>query len=142
MSQVTFNPKQFPCPVLFYEIDFFFLVELGLCCSARAFPSCGEQGLLSSCGAPAPHCGGFSCGAQAAVGAGAAVVVGHGLGCSMHGMWDLPRPGVEPMSPARATREVLKSIFLESLRPRVFFKNVYLAAACLSVAHQIFSCGI
>ena len=24
----------------------FFLVALGLCCCTRAFPSCGEQGLL------------------------------------------------------------------------------------------------
>ena len=29
------------------------------------FSSCGEQGLLSSCGAQASHCGGFSCEARA-----------------------------------------------------------------------------
>ena len=36
----------------------------------RLFCSCSEQGLLSSYGAGASHCGGFSCGAQA---------LGHGL---------------------------------------------------------------
>ena len=30
-----------------------------------AFSSCGKQGLLSSCNAPASHCGGSSHGAQA-----------------------------------------------------------------------------
>ena len=29
------------------------------------FSSCGQQGLLSSCGARASHCGGFFCGARA-----------------------------------------------------------------------------
>jgi len=33
----------------------FFLAALGLCCHARAFSSCGEQGLLSSCGMWASH---------------------------------------------------------------------------------------
>ena len=30
-------------------------------CSMRAFSTCSEQGLLSSCSMPASHCGGFSC---------------------------------------------------------------------------------
>ena len=38
---------------------YLFLVALGLGCCAQAFSSCGEQGLLSSCGAWASHCGGF-----------------------------------------------------------------------------------
>ena len=43
-----------------------FLAVLGLHCRAQAFSSCGEWGLLSSCGARTSHCGGFSCcGAQA-----------------------------------------------------------------------------
>ena len=33
---------------------------LGLCCSV-GFPGCSEQGLLSSWGTQASHCGGFSC---------------------------------------------------------------------------------
>ena len=38
-----------------------FLAVLGLCCFARAFSGYSEQGLLSSCGAWACHCSGFSC---------------------------------------------------------------------------------
>ena len=38
-----------------------FMAVLGLRCCVKAFSNCGEQGLLSSCGAPASHCGGFSC---------------------------------------------------------------------------------
>ena len=30
------------------------------------------------------------------------VVVAHGLSCSTAGMWDLPGPGLEPVSPALA----------------------------------------
>ena len=46
------------------------LAVLALCCWAsfpcQLFSSCGEQGLLYSCGAGASHCGGSSCwGAQA-----------------------------------------------------------------------------
>ena len=44
-------------------INLLFLAALGLC--KQAFSSCGEQGLLSSCGAQASHCGGFCCGAWA-----------------------------------------------------------------------------
>ena len=44
---------------------FSFLAALGLrCCSRvlrRAFSSCREHGPLSSCGAQASHCSGFSC---------------------------------------------------------------------------------
>ena len=43
-----------------------FLAALGPHCRMQAFPSCGEQGLLSSCSAAASHFSGFSCcGAQA-----------------------------------------------------------------------------
>ena len=57
------------------------------------FATGGEQGLLSSCGAQASHCGGFSCcgalvlGSQASVFAApglqssGSVVVVHGLSC-------------------------------------------------------------
>ena len=34
---------------------------LGLCCCVRAFSSCGEQELLSSCGVRVSHGSGFSC---------------------------------------------------------------------------------
>ena len=45
---------------------YLFLALLGLCCCMRAFSSCSEQGLFSSCGAWAPHCSGLPrCRAQA-----------------------------------------------------------------------------
>ena len=37
------------------------LAALSLCCCAQAFSSCGEQKLLSSSSAWAPHCGVFCC---------------------------------------------------------------------------------
>ena len=62
------------------------------------FCSCGEQGLLACCRVPAPHVSSFSyCGCRA---------LEHRL-CScgtraylLHGTWDLPGPGIEPISPA------------------------------------------
>ena len=78
------------------------------------------MGATLHCSARASHCGGFSsCGAWA-VGARASVVVAHGLSscgaralqrrlssCGaraslLRGMWDLPGPGLEPVSPALA----------------------------------------
>ena len=77
----------------------YFLAELGLCCCAGAFPSYSEQGLffvavhrliavlllLWSMGFG--HLGFSSCGAQAWM---------------PHGMWNLPGPGIEPVSLAFA----------------------------------------
>ena len=51
------------------------LAVLGLQCCMWAFSSCSQQGLLSSCGGLASHCGGFS-------------------GC---GMWILSGAGIEPV---------------------------------------------
>ena len=71
-------------------------------------------------GAQASHCGGFSCCRARALGARASVVVAHRLSscgsrtlehrlssCGaraelLRGMWDLPGPGIEPVSPALA----------------------------------------
>ena len=82
----------------------------------RLFSSCSQQGLFSSCRAQSPHHRGFSC--CRARGAWASVAAAHGLsGCSsrpleprlssrgagtqlLHGLWDLPRSGIEPVSPA------------------------------------------
>ena len=60
------------------------------------FYSWGEQGLLSSCGAQASHCGGFSCGR--------AWALEHRLSSCVwaylpHGLWNLPGPGIKPVSP-------------------------------------------
>ena len=69
----------------------------GLRCCAPAVSSCGEGELLSSCRARASYRAGFPCGAWA---------LEHRL-CSCHaqawlpqGMWDLPGPGIETVTPA------------------------------------------
>ena len=61
-------------------------------------------------GVQASHCGGFSCCRAQALLARASVVVARRLSsCGswaqlLRSMWDLPRPGLEPMSPALAGR--------------------------------------
>ena len=85
--------------------------------------------LLSSCGVWASHCGGFSCCRAWALEYTALVVAACGLrscgsrapehrlsSCGArahlpHSMWDLPRPGTEPMSLALVGR------FLSTLPP-------------------------
>ena len=47
----------------FFLILFIYFWLPSLHCCAQAFSSCGEQGLLSSCGAQASHC----CGVRASV---------------------------------------------------------------------------
>ena len=81
---------------------YLFLAALGLCCCAWAFSSCDEWGLLFI----AMH------GLLIAV---ASLVAEHGLqarglsSCGtqaqlLYGMWDLPGPGLEPISPSLAGR--------------------------------------
>ena len=45
---------------IFFLIIYFFMAALAPHCCKQAFPSCGEQGLLSRCSAPASHFSGFS----------------------------------------------------------------------------------
>ena len=108
--------------LIFLKISLFifkFLAAQDLCCCAQAFSSCSKQGLrfvvlrgllivvasccgaralgtrasvvvarrLSSCGLRALECRLSSCGARAQL---------------LRSMWDLPRPGLEPVSPALA----------------------------------------
>ena len=74
------------------------------------------------CSAQASHCGSFSCCGAQALGAQASIVLAHGLSscgsqalefrlssCGaraylLYGMWDLPGPRLEPISPALASR--------------------------------------
>ena len=93
------------CP--FYSFHFFFLVYLfmavlGLRFCARAFSSCGKWGpLFITVRGPLTIVASLvaehklqmrklsNCGSRAQL---------------LHGMWDLPRPGLEPVSPALAGR--------------------------------------
>ena len=110
---------------------FLFLAALGLCCCTRAFSSCGEQGLLFVA----------MRGLLIAV---TSLVVEHGLqarglsSCGtrallLRGMWDLPGPGLEPVSPALAggfltihcaTREALEYSFTCIFKLRFMIINI------------------
>ena len=81
---------------------YLYLAGLGLRCCARAFSSCGEQGLLSVWGAMASHSGDFSCCCSKTLGTWASVVMAHGLNCPDACGILVPRPGIEPTSPALA----------------------------------------
>ena len=78
------------------------MAVLGLCFCARAFSSCGERGPLFIA-------------VRGPLTIAASLVAEHGLqtrrlsSCGSRaqllcGMWDLPRPGLEPVSPALAGR--------------------------------------
>ena len=74
----------------------------GLCCCSQAFSCCSEWGLLSSCGAQASQCGGKSSRQLFLQSLGSGV---YRLGnVEPHGMWNLPGPGLKPVSPELAGR--------------------------------------
>ena len=76
--------------LLIYLFILLFLAALGLHCGARA-----------------SHCSGFSCCRALALGACALECRLSSCGTRaylLHGMWDLPGPGLEPVSPALAGR--------------------------------------
>ena len=88
--------------VCFLKIYLLFMAVLGLRFCARAFSSCGKRGpllivvrgpLIIAASLVAEHRLQTrrlsSCGSRAQ---------------PLHGMWDLPRPGLEPLSPALAGR--------------------------------------
>ena len=112
----TFSLKMGPIQVfvhsflVWFGLNFIYLslTVLGLHCCMRAFSSCRQQGLLSSCST------GFSLQWLLLLWSTSALAV-PGLpelrltSCStqtwlLQGMWDLPRPGIKPMSPAFAGR--------------------------------------
>ena len=137
--------------ILFY----FFIVfsVLGLCCCTWAFLWLQRAGATLRCGARASHCGGFSCCREQALGTRASVVVARGLSscgsralecrlssCGaqaqlLRSMWDLPRPGLEPVSPAlaggfSATAPPGKPSFLflmlsNTIHNKVYFKKQF-----------------
>ena len=104
------------CVCVYIQID---------CCVGSSLLRAGflqlqQAGATLCCGAWASHYGGFSCCRAQALGAWASVVVARGLSscgsralerrlssCGaraqlLRGMWDLPRPGLEPVSAALA----------------------------------------
>ena len=89
-----------PPPIFINLFIYLFLAVLGLCSCARAFSSCGERGpLFIAVHGPLTIAASLvaehrlqtrrlsSCGSRAQ---------------SLCGMWDPPRPGLEPVSPALA----------------------------------------
>ena len=58
-----------------------------------------KQGLPSTCCMNTSHCSGISRSGGQALGKWHSAVVVHQISCP-HGMWDLPRPGIEPVSPS------------------------------------------
>ena len=125
---------------IFHDFFFFFLIIYFWLCWVlllyRLFSSCSEQGLLSSlvlrllievasCRAlHLGHTGFSSCGSQAPEHRLRSCGTGAELLC---GMWDLPRPGIKPMSPAPADR-----FFTTELRGKPFhdFLATRLRATC------------
>ena len=95
---------------------FFFLIYLfifgcaGSSLLRTGFLQLQRAGATLRCGARASHCGGFSCCRARALGMRVSVIVAHRLSsCGawaqlLRGMWDLPGPGLEPVSPALAGR--------------------------------------
>ena len=84
------------CGVWFFLLLFFeIFIDFWLCC---AVSSAGEWGLLSSCGAQASFCSAFSLVAEHGLQSAGSVAKAY----SPHGMWDLPGPGIEPVSLALA----------------------------------------
>ena len=103
--------------VFFKKINLFVFIFgcVGSSLLCAGFLQLRRAGATLRCGARASCCRGFSCCGTWALGAQASVVVAHGLqarrlsSCGaraqlLHGMWDLPGPGLEPVSPALAGR--------------------------------------
>ena len=67
------------CLFFFKKNNFIYFWLCWVFVAVRAFSSFGDQGLLSSCGVQASHCGGFSCCQARALGI---------LGFGSCGKWD------------------------------------------------------
>ena len=113
------------CFFNFFKNEFIYLIYFWLLwffVAVRCFLQLRRAAATHRCGAQTSHCGGFSCCGAQALGAWASVAAAHKLSscgsralehrlssCGarpqlLHGMWDLPRPGLEPVSPALAGR--------------------------------------
>ena len=106
----------------FFKIYLFIFGGIGSSLWRASFLSLQRAGATLRCGVQAFYCSGFSCCGAWALGTRASVVVAHRLrGCGLralerrlsscgaraqllHSMWDLPGPGLEPVSAALAGR--------------------------------------
>ena len=126
----------------FNFLNLFLFIHFWLCwvfIAVRGLSLVARAGATLHSGMRTSHYSGFSCCRARALGAQASVVVAHGLSsCGLralelrlsscgtwaqllHGMWDLPRPGLKPVSPALAggfltTAPPGKSLFCQFLR--------------------------
>ena len=112
----TSNPVSLPSSLrqllLLLNILFIYLslAVLGLGCCTQAFLRFGEWGLFSRCGAGLLTAKAPLAEEHRLLGTQASGVAVHGLSsCGsqaqwLRGMWNLPEPGIEPMSPALAGR--------------------------------------
>ena len=110
------------------------------------------------CRARASHCSGFSCCGARALGARASVVVAQGLSscgswalehrlssCGararlLHGMWDLPGPGLKPVSPALAGGFLTTVPPGKSLSLSYYMAVFVLIMFCILRASQMCAC--
>ena len=108
---------------------YLFLAVLGLCFCARAFSSCGKLGPLFIA-------------VRGPLTTAASLVAEHRLqtrrlsSCgsrtqSLRGMWDLPRPGLKPVSPALAGR--FSTTALPGKPPPFFFLTSFLEYNCFTM---------
>ena len=106
--------------VIFKKFIYLFLAALVFFAACRLSLVAVSRGYSLRCGVWASHCGVFSCCGARALGTWASVLVACGLSscgswalerrlssCGtrawlLSGMWDLPGPGIEPVSPALA----------------------------------------
>ena len=91
--------------------QYLFLAVLDFCGCTQAFSSCGKQGIFSSRGVQASHCSGLWRRARAPDEWASVVVALRLSSCGAQaqpprGMWDLPQPGIKPVSPALAGRSL------------------------------------
>ena len=89
------------CAVLLLLLLLFIYLLLGLCCCTQALSSCGQRG-----GYPLLRCAGFSLRWLLLLRSADSSRTGFSscgaLVLLLLGMWDLPGPGLEPVSPALA----------------------------------------
>ena len=119
---LNLNDKKMNYQIFFFNFFFFFFSFgcVGSLLLHAGFLQLQQVGATLRCSAWASHCGGFSCFRARALGTRASLVVARGLSscgskslelkfssCGaqdqlLHGMWDLPGPGIEPVSPSLA----------------------------------------